>query len=243
MIFSRQPRLCESGRVDRLDRLGLAGGAEVVGVVVGVVEDRETSVLQVLDEARRIPEGIAVLGGIAPAVAALARRRRRERAFQIAEDDVGAAGELGLDRVEVGSRVGWVIVRSIPEHRVAHGCDRDRHRLGGGPGGGSGARPNRRRRPERRRRGRPAGSSRFVMTIASDDADDHRGDEARGQQQRCKAPRSGSERSWAEAGVGRRRAMGDTRDDRRAPRRGGGIAAPWWRVSRFARKVIGGPCV
>ena len=81
-----QPGLGQAGRMDGLDGLGLATGAEVEGVVVGIVEDREPGLPEVPRVTRRIPEREAARA--APG-AALAGRRCGERAFEVAEDELG----------------------------------------------------------------------------------------------------------------------------------------------------------
>jgi hypothetical protein len=84
--LTRQAGLRQTRRVDRLNGLGLTGSAEVERVVIGVVEDGEAGPLEVTRVTRRIPERETCLGG-AFLDTALAGRRRRERAFQIAEDN------------------------------------------------------------------------------------------------------------------------------------------------------------
>jgi hypothetical protein len=133
-----QAGLDQAGRMNGPNGLGLARGTEVVEVVVGVVQHGEARLLEVTRVRRRGPEGEAVRARRAPA---LAGRGRGERAFQVAEDDLGTVPELRPHRPEVRARIRREI-RRVAEHHVADGGEGHR---------GAGRRlPRQRGRPLRR---------------------------------------------------------------------------------------------
>ena len=100
-------------------RLRLARRAVVVGVVVREVHHRESGLLQPRRIGRRRLEGVTVRAA-RPAFRAASDR---ERAFEVAEDDV--AGEIGLDVVEERAATVRRQVRRRAHHDVARGGDRD----------------------------------------------------------------------------------------------------------------------
>jgi hypothetical protein len=102
--------------VQRAHRVGLALRAEVVGVVVRVVHDRESGQAQVAGKRGRGAEGVAVL----LAGAAFAGVDVGEGALEVAEDDV--AVKLAANGPEVRRRRRRHQGRHA-EHGVADGGD------------------------------------------------------------------------------------------------------------------------
>ena len=149
--LARQPGLGQARGVQRPDRLGLAGGAEVEGVVVRVVHDGEPGLPEVPRVGRRVPERETVR--VLPR-AALAGGRGGERAFQVAEHDLGPLVQGRLDRRQVGPRIRRQLGR-VSQHRVTHRRDRHRSRRGGGHGrrAGSSRRPSREHQHDHRAAG------------------------------------------------------------------------------------------
>src|SRR5262249_61369605 len=122
--------------VDRTDSFCLSGGGEVVGVGVGVTQNGEARVLEVSHVARRDTERVTLTGG---GRRALASRRRGGGAFEGAEDDLRALGEVragsGGGLVRLGGQVG-----GGGGHRGAyrrHGHPGRRCRCRGVAGGGA----------------------------------------------------------------------------------------------------------
>src|SRR5262249_61407886 len=111
------------------------------GVVVCVVQDGESRVLEVTHIPWRVTERETRPAG-RPHRPAFAGRRRREGAFEIAEDDLRAPAQLPPDRAEIPL---WVRgqIGGVPEHRVTY--RRDGHRRQAGKGRVAGTRGGARR--------------------------------------------------------------------------------------------------